>query len=50
MTQIEIILLSLLCNKNYYDYEFETVIEQRNMKKNMVRLRGKYILSNMKQK
>ncbi len=32
MTQIEIILLSLLCDKNYYGYEFETVIEQRNMR------------------
>jgi len=32
MTQIEVILLSLLCDKNYYGYEFETVIEQRNMR------------------
>ena len=32
MTQIEVILLSLLCDKDYYGYEFETVIEQRNMR------------------
>jgi len=32
MTQIEVILLSLLYDKDYYGYEFETVIEQRNMR------------------
>lgn len=32
MTQIEVILLSLLCDKDYYGYEFEVVIEQRNMR------------------
>ena len=32
MTQIEVILLSLLCDKDYYGYEFESVIEQRNMR------------------
>lgn len=32
MTQIEVILLSLLCDKEYYGYEFEMVIEQRNMR------------------
>lgn len=32
MTQIEVILLSLLCDKSYYGYEFETVIDQRNMR------------------
>ncbi|MBZ9609661.1 PadR family transcriptional regulator [Clostridium estertheticum] len=32
MTQIEVILLSLLCDKDYYGYEFETVIEQKNMR------------------
>lgn len=32
MTQIEVILLALLCDKDYYGYEFETVIEQRNMR------------------
>lgn len=32
MTQIEVILLSLLYDQDYYGYEFETVIEQRNMR------------------
>lgn len=32
MTQIEVILLSLLCDKDYYGYEFEIIIEQRNMR------------------
>jgi Predicted transcriptional regulators len=32
MTQIEIVLLALLYNKDYYGYEFETIIEQRNMR------------------
>jgi DNA-binding PadR family transcriptional regulator len=32
MTQIEVILLALLCDKDYYGYEFEAVIEQRNMR------------------
>lgn len=32
MTQIEVILLSLLCNKDYYGYELEAVIQQRNMR------------------
>lgn len=32
MTQIEVILLSLLYDKDYYGYEFEAVIEQRNMR------------------
>lgn len=32
MTQIEVILLSLLYDKDYYGYEFKTVIEQRNMR------------------
>ena len=32
MSQIEIILLCLLCDKDYYGYEFDSVIEQRNMR------------------
>lgn len=32
MTQIDIILLSLIYNKDYYGYELEAVIQQRNMR------------------
>ncbi|QEK13133.1 PadR family transcriptional regulator [Crassaminicella thermophila] len=32
MTEIEIILLALLHDKDYYAYEIETIIEQRNMR------------------
>ncbi|MCY6371461.1 PadR family transcriptional regulator [Clostridium ganghwense] len=32
MTQIEIILLSLLYEKDYYAYEIESIIEKRNMR------------------
>lgn len=32
MTQIEVILLSLLYDKDYYGYELEAVIQQRNMR------------------
>lgn len=32
MTQIDIILLALLYDKDYYGYEIETIIEQRNMR------------------
>ncbi|MCY6957438.1 PadR family transcriptional regulator [Clostridium brassicae] len=32
MTQIEIILLLLLHDKDYYAYEIESIIEQRNMR------------------
>ncbi|WP_129596472.1 PadR family transcriptional regulator [Anaerophilus nitritogenes] len=32
MTQIEIVLLSLLYDKDYYGYEMESIIEQRNMR------------------
>lgn len=32
MTQIEIILLALLYDKDYYGYQIESIIEQRNMR------------------
>lgn len=32
MTEIEVILLSLLHDKDYYAYEIETIIDQRNMR------------------
>ncbi|MDR3596248.1 PadR family transcriptional regulator [Clostridium sp.] len=32
MTQIEVILLSLLYDKDYYGYELESVIQRRNMR------------------
>lgn len=32
MTQIEVILLSFLYDKDYYGYELEAVIQQRNMR------------------
>lgn len=32
MTEIEIILLALLHDKDYYGYEMESIIEQRNMR------------------
>lgn len=32
MTQLEIVLLSLLCEKNYYGYEIESIIEKRHIR------------------
>lgn len=32
MTEIEMILLSLLYDKDYYGYQMESIVEKRNMR------------------